>query len=102
MREVCGAVCGAAMVFGMLKGFADPRDQTARKEHYRFVQEFAERFKAKSGGSVVCRELLRGGSFESAHDPAYVDTSPVKKLPCIELVKLSVSIAQDMLYGKAD
>ncbi|MDR3216932.1 MAG: C-GCAxxG-C-C family protein [Clostridiaceae bacterium] len=97
MREVCGAVSGAALVFGMLHGFADPTDQTAKKEHYRFVQEFAERFKARSGGSIICRELLRGGTFESAHDLNYVDNAPIKKLPCVELVKLSAAIADEML-----
>ena len=59
MREVCGAVSGAAMVLGVLKGYADPADHDAKKAHYALVQEFARRFK-EYNGSIICRELLSG------------------------------------------
>ena len=50
MREVCGAVTGAALVLGMRHG----PDKVATYPH---VQAFAEKFKAECG-SIVCRELL--------------------------------------------
>ncbi len=33
MREVCGAVSGASMVLGLVKGYADPTDADAKKAH---------------------------------------------------------------------
>ena len=59
LREVCGAVSGAAMVLGAAKGYADPKDAKAKKEHYERVREFAGRFR-DSEGSILCRELLAG------------------------------------------
>ena len=41
MREVCGAVSGAAMVLGLAKGYSDPEDFDAKKAHYALIQEFA-------------------------------------------------------------
>ena len=52
MREVCGAVSGAAMVIGMRLG----PDKT---RVYPVVQEFGRRFR-EACGSIVCRELLAG------------------------------------------
>ena len=45
MREVCGAVSGAAMVLGLVRGYADPKDAEAKKAHYHLVQRFAELFR---------------------------------------------------------
>ncbi len=59
MREVCGAVSGASMVLGLVKGYADPTDADAKKAHYHLVQEFARRFREKNG-SIICRDLLSG------------------------------------------
>ena len=41
MREVCGAVSGASMVLGLVKGYADPTDADAKKAHYHLVQKSA-------------------------------------------------------------
>ena len=46
MREVCGAVSGALLVYGAVHGNSDPDDADAKKAHYARVQEFAARFKA--------------------------------------------------------
>ena len=43
LREVCGAVSGACMALGMIKGYTDPDDREAKKAQYRLVQDFAER-----------------------------------------------------------
>ena len=59
MREICGAVSGAGMVLGIVKGYADPTNHEAKKAHYALVQEFARRFREKNG-SIICRELLKG------------------------------------------
>ena len=84
MREVCGAVSAAAMVIGMRLG----PDKT---KAYPVIQEFCAKFKAEAG-SIVCRELLAGtgatqGGAPEARTPAYY-----AKRPCVELVKLAVSL----------
>ena len=72
LREVCGAVSGAAMVLGCTKGYADPKDAEAKKAHYARVRDFADRFKAEEG-TIICRELLerggRGGVREARRRP---------------------------------
>ena len=66
MREVCGAVTGAALVLGMRHG----PDKTAA---YPSVQDFCAKFKAEFG-SIVCREILEG------------------KRPCVEMVKFAAAL----------
>jgi C_GCAxxG_C_C family probable redox protein len=84
MREVCGAVSGAAMVLGMRHG-------PDKSDVYPKVQEFCAAFR-KECGSIVCRELLEGtgaltgGAAEERTDEYY------RKRPCVELVKLAAGL----------
>ena len=57
LREVCGAVSGMMMVYGLLKGYDDLKDPEAKKAHYENVQTLANAFREENG-SIVCRELL--------------------------------------------
>ena len=57
LREVCGAVSGMMMVYGLLKGYDDLKDPAAKKAHYQNVQALAAQFREENG-SIVCRELL--------------------------------------------
>lgn len=89
MREVCGTVTGASLVLGLKYG----EDKAAVYPH---VQRFCERFKAECG-SIVCRELLAGvqattGGAPEARTPAYY-----QKRPCVELVKLSVRLLEELM-----
>lgn len=90
-REVCGTVTGAAMVLGLRHG-AD------KDVVYPQVQEFIRRFKAECG-SIVCRDLLaglnvtRGGVSEPRTEQYY------RKRPCVEMVKLSAKILDEMSAG---
>jgi hypothetical protein len=58
LREVCGAVSGMFMVAGMLYGYSDPLDKTAKAEHYKLIQSVAMKFKIENN-SIICRELLK-------------------------------------------
>ena len=98
MREVCGAVSGAAMVLGMVKGCADPTDTEAKKAHYRRIQDFARRFK-ELNGSIVCRELLAGVSVTSGGEPEARTSEYYKKRPCPQLVRQAAQILEEMLAG---
>ena len=58
MREVCGAASGMFMVAGLETGTTEGADAKGKKENYDVVQKLAEEFKKRSGGSMICRELL--------------------------------------------
>ncbi len=96
MREVCGAVSGAAMVLGIVNGNYNPDDIKAKTGHYHLVQEFAKRFKEKNG-SIICRELLKGVSSANGNDPEKRSESYYKKRPCPIIVSDSADIVADML-----
>lgn len=96
MREVCGAVSGASMVLGLLRGYSDPEDYSAKKAHYELIQEFANRFKAQNG-SIICRELLSGTSSEEGNIPEKRTEEYYKKRPCPALVRQAADILDEML-----
>lgn len=95
LREVCGAVSGMLMAAGLIFGYSNPADQTAKSEHYANVQNLAKLFKEKNG-SLICRELLSGVSSQnttltsselSSDTPPSVRTPEYyKKRPCGDLV----------------
>ena len=91
MREVCGAVTGASLVFGLK--YADDKAQT-----YAKVQEFCAAFK-KETGSIVCRELLEGAkvAVENGGAPEPRSEQYYRKRPCAELVALAADILEGIL-----
>ena len=98
LREVCGAVSGAALVLGTLKGYDDPADLEAKKQHYELVREFADRFKEKHT-SIICRELLTQASLkaESGGDPEPRSEKYYQTRPCPHLVYDAALILDEML-----
>lgn len=94
LREVCGAVSGAALALGILRGYSDPGDYDAKKAHYARVQEFARRFR-EANGAIVCRELLGGAQAGSA--PEARSDAFYRKRPCPNLVVSAAEILDDML-----
>ena len=102
LREVCGAVSGAAMVLGMAKGYADPKDAQAKKDHYARVRDFAARFR-ETEGSIICRELLSGGNPQAAQpggEPEARTPEFYKKRPCPELVEMAAGFVEEMLENE--
>lgn len=85
MREVCGAVSGAAMVLGARAG----GDKMAA---YPEIQRFCAAFKGETG-SIVCRELLEGSGATQGGAPEPRTSEYYRKRPCVELVKLAVKLA---------
>ena len=57
MAGTCGAVTGAYLALGLLRGTASADDKAGKENTYRLIREFAARFQARHG-SVTCRELL--------------------------------------------
>lgn len=91
MREVCGAVSGAALVLGLKYG-------DDKMLAYAKVQEFCARFKEETC-SIVCRELLEGARVpvETGGGPEARTEQYYRKRPCAELVGLAAGILEDML-----
>lgn len=57
MRNVCGAVNGMFMAYGLLCGPADPSDRAAKAKSYETLRQLAGEFEARNG-SLICRQLL--------------------------------------------
>lgn len=98
LREVCGAVSGALMVLGMLKGNYDPADDKAKAAHYAKVQEFAAKFKAEHE-TIICRELLRNIELKKEHtsEPEARTDDYYKTRPCVYFVETAAKIVKEMI-----
>ena len=98
LRQTCGAVSGAALVLGIVKGYDDPADNEAKKQHYALVREFAEKFKEKNG-SINCGELLKMASLNAqpGGQPEQRSKEYYQKRPCPELVYDAALILDEML-----
>lgn len=55
--QVCGALSGVILIFGMKFGPETAADTAARDQTYKKVVDFLTQFE-KEHGSVLCRELL--------------------------------------------
>lgn len=94
LREVCGAVSGAAMVLSMLYSGEDGRDKMTV---YGLIQDFAERFKAETG-SVICRVMLGlDENVPKSPVPESRTESYYKKRPCAELVYLAAEKLDEVI-----
>lgn len=100
LREVCGTASGMFLVAGCLWGPTDPADRAAKAEHYALIQEMARRFRERSGGSIVCRELL--GAAGRDHAPVPTERTPefYRKRPCLQLVSDAAEILDEILAEK--
>ena len=87
MREVCGAVSAAALVIGMRAG-------PDKAKAYPAIQEFCAKFRSECG-SIVCRELLEGTGATAGGAPDARTAEYYRKRPCVELVKLAVSLLNE-------
>lgn len=96
MREVCGAVSAMFMIAGIKYGYSNPRDSRAKTEHYKLIQELAEKFKEENG-HIVCRELLGLPKGPELPVPETRTQNYYKKRPCVELVKSAAKIMSNYL-----
>lgn len=103
MREVCGAVCGMALVAGMETGAVEGKDAAGKKHNYDVVQQLAEQFRKKYG-SIICKELLGLGKAGQKIDTS--DTAPeartpdyYKKRPCREQIMQAAEIVEEMFFS---
>ena len=100
LRETCGVVSAAALVLGIVKGYDDPADYQAKKDHYALVREYADRFRAENA-SINCRELLTlaGLNPESGGEPEQRSEEFYRKRPCPQLVYNAALILDEMIHN---
>ena len=90
-RNVCGTVSGAAMAYGLLRGYSDPAAKDEKSAEYSAVREITQEFE-RQNGSIICRELLgldKGTKFVAPSDRS-VDY--YKKRPCPKLCACAAGI----------
>lgn len=97
MREVCGAFCGVVTVLSMV--YADPADPKDKSRMYALVQEAAEQYRSRNGGSIICRELLAKAGAAPAGGTAAEDRTAdyYKKRPCPELCRLCADLRAEFI-----
>jgi len=96
LREVCGAVSGMFMAAGMIYGYTDLSDKKAKAEHYRRIQELAEKFREENG-SIICRELLGLDRGKDSPVPEERTEAYYKKRPCTDLVSQAAAILDEYI-----
>ena len=95
MREVCGAVSGMLMVAGLLYGYDDPgENDSAKKAHYRLVQDLAGRFRDEVG-SIVCREILKNPPSDPNPSPRTAEY--YARRPCARMVMTAARILDEYI-----
>ena len=99
MREVCGACSGMFMAAGLKYGGYDPLDNNAKAEHYKCIQELAEKFR-KENGSIICRELLGLDVKTDSYIPEKRTAEYYKERPCGELVEMAADIFAEYISSK--
>jgi len=99
LREVCGAVSGMFMVVGIKYGYSNTKDAEAKSNHYRLIQELAQKFKEQNG-SIICRELLGLDHQSDSPVPDARSENYYKKRPCVELVRCAAEILDNIMDKK--
>ncbi len=97
MREVCGAFCGVVTVLSMV--YAAPADPKDKSRMYALVQQAAEQYRARNGGSIICRELLaKAGAAPAGGTAAEERTAEYyKKRPCPELCRICADLCAEFI-----
>lgn len=96
LREVCGAVSAMFMVAGVLKGYSTAETGEVKAEHYKLIQDLAQKFREENG-SIICRELLGLQEKETTHIPSERTEKYYKTRPCSMLVYSAAKIIEEEL-----
>ena len=96
LREVCGAVSGAELALGFLRGYSDPGNPEQKSAHYRRVRDLAERFR-EANGTIICRELLKDVKTTPGGEPEKRTPEYYASRPCLRLVGEAAAILEQML-----
>ncbi|MBN1776992.1 MAG: C_GCAxxG_C_C family protein [Clostridiales bacterium] len=96
LREICGAVNGAAMAIGALRGGFQPGEQEKKEQLYAAVQSMAEAF-TKEFTTVNCGKLLEINEIEAKPSPAVRDEKYYEERPCGKYVEFCARLVEEEL-----
>lgn len=96
LREVCGAVSAMFLVYGMIRGYDDPKDVTGKTGQYRDIQTMATEFQ-KLHGSIVCREILKKPAGPDDCRPSERTADYYASRPCAKCVEDAAEILEKIL-----
>ena len=101
MREVCGAVCGAAMLTGLKYGATVGSDALSKSRTYEEVQRIVKEFK-KTNSTIICRELIKEP--EGLLSPTPDDRTPqyYRRRPCVKIVEDAAAAVEKVLINSED
>ncbi len=97
LREVCGAVSGMLMAFGLLYGYETPETGDIKMQHYKQTRALCDAFKEQNG-SIICRDILKdaevGGTPEARTEQYYHER------PCVRCVRTASEILENYINSK--
>ena len=95
MQQTCGAVTGAFMLIGYLRGKYKDEDECASEETNRLIQEFSKRF-VQEHGSITCKSLIHFdiNSEKGMQDAKEADVFNKK---CSFLIKTAVELLEEII-----
>lgn len=93
-REVCGAVSGMLMAFGLLYGYDTAETGDIKIEHYRQTNYLCDKFKEQNN-SIICREILKTN--ESGGTPEKRTEQYYKERPCVRCVRTASEILENYI-----
>ncbi len=93
MREVCGAISGAAMLVGLAKPDYD------KAKVYETVREITEEFRKKHN-SVICKDLLGLKEVNFNEKPEPRTPEFYLKRPCLKIICDAVCAIEKVLFKK--
>ena len=96
LREVCGAVSAMFMMAGILKGYSTAETGEIKANHYKLIQDLAQKFREENG-SIICRELLNLQEKEKSFVPSERTEEYYKARPCSMLVYSAAKIIEEEL-----
>lgn len=96
LREVCGAVSAMFMIAGILYGYTSPNNDEIKGQHYKRIQDLAEKFKEKYN-TIICRELL--GLEEKQDSPIPTKRTPeyYESRPCENFIGYAAQIIEELI-----
>jgi len=95
MQETCGAVTGAFMVIGFLRGKYKDGDYEAKELTDKLIQEFSNRF-AKKHGSVNCKSLIKF-DLNTKEGRKEAENTQVFQKKCTYFVKFAVDLLEEII-----
>ena len=96
LREVCGAVSGMFMVYGLLCGYDSPEEDEEKSDNYQAIQAMASAFQGIHG-SIVCRDILKKPAGKEHHIPEKRTASYYAARPCERCVYDAAEILESFL-----